>query len=480
MKPSKKVMSDMVVNRPKKERPTPPQSPIQSQSRPLAKPAIPARAAAPERTSRTSPVERIARNHREEPERNESAAAAVSKRLTPPPLHINGSNRSGEPQKMGCALWILLPLCLAALTLVIGGLVSGAKVTVTPKSWKGTVDMTTTFVLGEKGVVAAPAQTAPAFYTATKKFTQAATVPAIETTITESFAEGTVRFYNTSAQSVTIPAKTQITLTKFAGGTTPPKVSYTTEKAITLAKGTVEKPTQKDVLVTAVKSGTVFNTQPTDFSLIKPVTGVTIRGVTAIEGGADPADRTISPEVLASTKAQLITRFDSTETLIARVVEDTPEDMIALPMSFTTADPEVRTKPSGESSVVVVAERTVTAILVKRTELAKLLGSRIGAPGDIGLTLNTLNGLTIVTTALGNAENIPKTLPVRITGEVTVLGGIPEGQILAKIIGKSRREAKAYIEGFAEVQDVDIHTVPFWRRILPLDATKISVTVLNP
>lgn len=444
MKPNKKVMSDMVVSRSKN-----------------------------------------AQRHQGESEKNESTSTPVSKRLTPPPLQINGSNRSGssqksESQKTGCALWILLPICLVVLTLGIGGLVSGAKIEITPKSWQGTVDVTTTFSLGEKSPVGASAQTTSAFYTATKKFTQEVTVPAIETTVTESFAEGTVRFYNTSAQSVSIPAKTEITLAKFTGGNTTPKISYTTNKAILLPSGTVEKPTQKDVLVTAIKSGTVFNTQLTDFSLIKPINGITIRGVTAIEGGTDSADRTISPEALASTKAQLAAQFDSTETLIARVVEDIPSDMVALPISFTNTDPEIRTKPSGESSMRVVADRTVTAILVKRTELAKLLGDNIGARGDMGLTLNTLNGLTITTTALGNAENIPKTLTVRITGEVTVLGNIPENQILEKIVGKSRREAKAYIGSFAEVQDVDIHTIPFWRRILPLDATKISLTVLNP
>jgi hypothetical protein len=253
-----------------------------------------------------------------------------------------------------------------------------------------------------------------------------------------------------------------------------------TTQAVVLGKGTEDKPAQKDVLVKAVKPGTMFNAQPTDFALIKPVDGVTIRGVTAISGGSDPADRIIDPELLASTQTELRSRFDTNEALLKRIIEDVPPDMIALPISFTMSEPVVTIRPTLESAAVVTSEKTVTALLVERSVLAQLLGTQIGAPGNMSLTISQLEGLTVVTTALGSADNIPNKLPVRITGVATVSGYVDTESVIRKIVGKSKREVKTLLEGAPEIKQFDIHMVPFWRRILPLDANKISVTVLNP
>ncbi len=385
----------------------------------------------------------------------------------------------GSPRKMGCAFWITVPACLVALVLVLGGLLSGARIVITPQSWSGTVDSSTTFSLS--GGTSSGSESTPVFYTATKKFTEEATVPATAATSVATYAEGTVRFYNRSTKSVTIPAQSEITLTELVKDkNTIPTLRYVTTKAVTLPKGSADKPTQKDVTVVAIKPGTMFNTQPTDFTLLKPVDGVTIRGVTALAGGADSSDRTIDPDLLTRTEAELKARFDTSEALLQRVAEDVPNSMIALPISFITKEPKISIRGSGDSEAIISAEKTVTALLVRKSELARVIGNQVGVPKDRAVTIEQLDGLTVVTTALGSADNIPNRLPVRITGTATISGYVDPDSIVKKIVGKSKRDTKALLQEIPEIAQLDIHMIPFWRRILPLDSNKISVTVLNP
>lgn len=389
------------------------------------------------------------------------------------------------PQKMGCALWLLIPLCALFLIVTIGGLIASAKITITPKQFTGSVDIITTLTPESKTL---PFYTATAVATEELVLNSGAAIDA-SSTARDSFATGTVRFYNTSNTQVTVPAGARITLPRFMGTDGQPLESallYATEKSLVIPKGTIAKPRQKDVTVTAVVSGTTSNVDPTDFALIKPITGISIRGVTALSGGALASDINIDEAQFAQAKTQLINSFDEEAVLVQRVSEELPAEMITLPVSFIASQPQFEVialeSDTGSKSgqVRVVAKKQVTITFVKRTDMARLIGDRLGAPDTLLLTMKNFDGATITTSALGSAENLPKTIPLRITGNIAVQGQVVTRDIISGIVGKSKKDAKAFIAEIPEVERSIIHMMPFWRRIFPLDAKKISVTLLNP
>ncbi len=380
-----------------------------------------------------------------------------------------------ESPQIGCSLVLLLPVCIIAITLVVGGLFSGARVVATPKQWKGNIDVSTTLVLG----ASQDSKNIP-FFTATKKVTKSVTVPAAFTAAKETYAEGTVRFYNTTKKAQTIPSGSKMTLAKIEGTDSVSQIIYTTQTAIKVPTGTEKQPGQKDVVIRAVNPGSASNAEPTDFSLLKEIPGIVIRSVTAISGGATALDRAPAPEVLLETQAVLKESFDADAVLIRRVVEEIPDSMTPLPVSFVSQQPQFDIRASGDNAVEVVATKDVVITFARKTDLARLLSPQLGVPSEQVVTLNDLSGLTVTTTALGSAENIPKILPIRATGEITVFGKSDAAEIINKIKGKSKKEAKQDMVKMQAFETITIHSTPFWRRILPLDAEKISVTILNP
>jgi hypothetical protein len=255
---------------------------------------------------------------------------------------------------------------------------------------------------------------------------------------------------------------------------------FVTKKSVVVPAGSVKVSGQKDAVITAQIPGTRSNVGLTDFQLIKPMKGITVRGVTPVSGGIQSTDRTVSPEIDSQIRTELTQSFDSNDVLVQRMKEELPDTMLALPISFIAGEPSFSYSSEGESSVMITAQKRIVITMVARSDIAQLLGSRMSAPENNKLTLDSFDGLTVTTTALGSPTNIPKTLPIRITGVGTVYGSIDQKSLIDQITGKSKSETKAILAQKSEIGTFDIHMMPFWRRILPLDAEKISVTVLNP
>ena len=374
-----------------------------------------------------------------------------------------------EPPRVGCALWFTGIICLGLLALVIGGVIARTEVVVTPQQYTGSIDMSATLAQGG-------AQGDIRFYTATRSFSDEQIIPTQTVVARESRATGTVRFYNSLGQSKTIPAKTIIK----SSAATGVMVAYQTKTAITVPAAKNKQSGQKEVGIVAVEAGAQANIGLNDFVLANPVPGILIRSTTEMTGGAQGSDKIADPALVATARETLGQSLSISDEMVQRLKEELPKDMIVLPITFVDTVPVITLESNHEDGVHVVARKAVTVIMVKRVDLARLIGDRLSAPKGESLTISSLEGLTVASSALASPQSVPQTLSIRITGSARVIGAFDSYSVPVSIKGLSKTEARSIILAHPEVETVDIHMIPFWRRILPLDAEKISVTVTNP
>jgi hypothetical protein len=368
--------------------------------------------------------------------------------------------------KSGCGVWVLGFICTIALLLVIGGVFASTHITLIPKKFSGTVDLSPIFT--QTNLIGGLQ-----FFTATKIFTKEQLVPA-ETSLTKDiFATGTVRFYNTGAHVKNIPSKTILRASNQKGI----EVSYQTQGSIIIPAGTVSKPGQKDVKVIAINPGSDSNIQLSDFIVETPSVSITARSVTEISGGSLSTDKSADPATITTAESQLINTIGSSDDFIKRTSLEIPDTMIPIQVAFVS-QPQLSTE-SHNDGVHVIEQVTVTIVMVKRNELARYLGNFINTPNDLKVTLDNLDGLTITNSILATPTTIPQTLQVRITGTATIIGDINSKAIQKNILGMSRSNIKALIKAIPEIDSFSLKMMPFWRSIVPTDPQKVVIEVIH-
>lgn len=379
------------------------------------------------------------------------------------------SDRSHEAPKVGCALWLTVVLCIGVLGLVIGGVIARTSLVIYPKHYSGAVDISLTLTQGA-------GSGSLRFYTATKSFSDEQVIPSQSIVARESRATGTVRFYNNTNQAKTFPAKTVVKSSNAVGA----MMSYQTKTSITVPAQKNKQPGQKDVGVIAIDVGAQANIGKNDFVLGNPLPGIVIRSLTDITGGAQGTDKVADPASIAAARDALTQSLTISPEMIDQLQEELPQDMVVLPITFAEATPVVAVESNHDDGVHVVARKSIAVVMVKKADLARIIGDRLNVPRGENLTMLNLEGLSIVSGVLASPQNLPDTIPVRITGTAQLQGKVDPSGLPQAVKGLSKAEVRARIEKELEIDHLDIHMTPFWRRILPLDAEKISVTVTNP
>lgn len=374
-----------------------------------------------------------------------------------------------SPQKVGCALWFVIGVCAIILAITIGGLLASARIEVTSTTFSGTVD--TSVVLSQELY-----QGGIRFFTATQTFSEEAVVPAETSVGRDTYASGRIRFYNTTAQKKVLPAKTKVTSAKRDGT----MVRYQTKNTITIPAAQGKIPGQQEVVITAEQPGSDANLGPNDFLLVVPVAGVTARSVSDITGGVSSSDKVADIALVNQAQNHLIQTSPVSTDLITRMKEEVPEEMVVLPVTFADATPSISIESQHADGVHVVARKTITITMVRRGDLARFLGDRLRVPKNQQLMVDTLEGLSLVTGTLASASSIPTTMNVRISGNAMLRGFVDSEAIKQKVAGLSKAEAKTWLASVPEISQFTIHTMPFWRTILPLDLEKITVKVVHP
>lgn len=364
--------------------------------------------------------------------------------------------RDDTVKKKGGFVWFIALVCSIALTLGVGGLFTEARIDIIPKSYQGSVDMS--LIL-------------PQVKTATKTFTEERIVPAIGVSDKESYATGTVRFYNAG------PVKT---IPKGSVIVSIAKKEYVTNKAVTVPSVKAKVLGQVDVVVTAKLPGDQSNGGLDDFTFVTPsknTAGITIRSVTPMTGGTSGQDAIADPALVAAAAESLKTQFTRSDILIKRMSEEVPETSVVLPIAFPEHSPIITTEANHADGVHVIAKETIAIVLVDRNDIARKIGDALNAPEDVKLTLKDFDGLTVTTNSITAGMPIPSSIQVRITGNGTVSGDINSEQIITKVKGSYRKTVRQLLIETPEIESFKITMRPFWRRSLPSSSDDISVNI---
>lgn len=377
------------------------------------------------------------------------------------------SDRSRK-QVTGCLMWVVAGVCLIALVLGIGGLFTHTKISLTPKHFSGSVDVSATLSQNSND------PNTVFFGAATKVFTEEKIVPSISTAPSESKATGSVQFFNTNTTSRTIPAKTEIT--SKAGK------KYILNTAVTVPAKTSKGPGQMVGAVTAVISGIEGNSGPDDFLFSKTATiftGVTIRSSAEISGGASTSDAVADPQAIMDTENLLKQKFADSNEFVKRLSEQVPENMIVLPISVPENPVMITLDPKHSDGVHVIASQAVTILMVDRADIANLFGANISVPQSTRVVLRDFGTISAMTSGLVAGQPIPQKLQVRMTGDVALFGWVDTQKIKEGVLGKSRGEVKEFIDQVPEVDEYKINMRPFWRRIVPTNVNEVEVVQNN-
>lgn len=366
-------------------------------------------------------------------------------------------------KKRGCFLPGIIFLCIVAIIITAGGLFRGAHITLIPKKFSGPLDtlITLSRAHGENTVSVA---------TATRTFSEERIVPKIDTVTKESFAQGTVRFYNATAKPLLIPEKTIILSSK--------GFKYLTNKKITIPAMTKNIPGQVDVASTAVAVGAQSNDSIDDFTFVgEQKKGITIRSLVPMSGGAQGSDSVADPALVEQARTSLVRSFSETSQLLARMSEQVPSSEIIIPVMFSDTEPTITVENNHADGVHVVAKKTVTLLLVNRLELGRSIGKLIAVPAGVQVALPSFDGLQVTTSALAIGSELPDLFQIRVTGTGHVTGVIDDQQVKTQLLGLSRKTAKKLLRNIPEIDSFSLKMIPFWRQVLPKNLKDVSVVV---
>ena len=459
----KKLMSDMVMKpktSPKKEvevlsRTTPP--PRKASAPPLMK-------------GRISDEEEIVEQEQDEDilESSESEEIELDyfeqeERSIDQLVHHYGDKPKG---RFGCVVWIIAFIAIIAIVFVVGGLFTHATIVIGPKTFTGTVDDSITLSQTRSA-------TTIQIGMVTKDFTSQVVIPATGRSATDTKATGTVRFYNSTTTSKTIPSGTIIISSK--------QVEYATNKSFTIPKAASSiKSGQVDAVVTAVNAGDTGNDALDDFTFAKPTASeklITIHSTTVISGGASGNESTADPMVLAQAEQTVKSNLADQNALVARLTDDLPDNSIALPLVIPLADPTITIDGTQNDGVHVVAHRTVSTFVIDKSAIATSLGTSLNVPQGTDVVLNSWNGLTVTSSDVAQGGAIPQTIHVRITGTATLVGNITPSTIVALVAGQTRSQTRTILNKTPEIISYTLSVTPPWRRLLPTDPSQITVVI---
>lgn len=380
-----------------------------------------------------------------------------------------------ETKNRRSGVWIFAVIAVVALFIGLGTLLSEAKVVVYPKQELVSLN-------GDEfgATLNQETQTSASYQFISVSDSISEDVEFTESEEREVKASGKIVIYNEFSSA---PQKL-IATTRFES---PSGLIYMMDEAVTVpgttTKNGVVTPGSVEATVTAEKTGTNYNTDPTDFTIpgfkgTSKYSKFYARSEGPIDGGATGIVYFLSQE--KDTELQTKLREDLHQRLKERLSSETPENFVIFENSFVF-ESKSNTGSSVESTTqsgVFELTGTLGAYAIDKDELAKQISIKKGILGESlngdGVTLLDSDSLTLTSNQVLTLEP-PASWTFKLSGETSVGALINQNALAGSLAGRTRKEAKLKLSEFIAIEKADVILSPFWRKTLPEDPESIVV-----
>ena len=403
--------------------------------------------------------------------KRKNPAISLPKEVPFVPSTPKGSSKHG--------LWIIAVVCIIVLVGSLSFLFASATVTVIPKTVPIAFDETDVFTANKDS-------TDPAALSYTEMSLEgdvAITLPSTQTSVVNSFATGTVTFFNDYATSPFKIAKN--TVIKAANGQT-----YTTNAQISIPayKASINGniPGSIDVDVTAATSGEIGDLSDTDFTIPyyakRPQNGkIYVKLKTPIAGGfsglmytipqasADAAYQSLKDKLLASltqkTKAQIA-----------------PGYLYYDGATLFTTDNSVNIPYSKNSQIPISLHGKLTSYLIKEDSLVQNIATKfVNGYNNESVSIPKISSLTFVLPPNKPLDPVNDTsVTFSFSGTASILWAVDQNNIKSLLVGQPKSDFESILSGLTSVDKADVSIKPFWKQSFPSDIKNITINVTDP
>lgn len=422
------------------------------------------------------------------PQKSEPEKDEAKKELqTKPSQGSRSVNTKSVPKisKTGAKKWIFLLMGIVVVVAIAGYIASvyfsKATFTIAPRTIPFSVD--STYVSQNT-----PAKGVLTYELATIKGDASATVPATDGSKISTSAKGKITVYNTySTQSQRLIAGTRFAddtgrIYRLASSIIVP--GYTTA-------GTTIKPGSILASINAAEPGQSYNITKSDpisdFKIVaykgtSKYDSIYGRIATDISGGFVGTKKTVSPNVIASTTADLKAKI--TNGLLTQLKASIPSGYILYPKAYVAVFETPTIGGTDPKSASISLKGTVYGILFKRSDLVnRVAGEQAVAEFD-DFAYET-PGLESLDFSIANLKDFSpekkNTLIIKLKGDAMLVGTIPVDSLKQKLAGLSLTETSTVLRSFKPVIEIEKSSgtiTPPWSRV-PNDPDRISVEVLT-
>ncbi len=384
--------------------------------------------------------------------------------------------RGTKSKRSGRGLWLIVLISLAVLVFAVSSMFSGAIISITPKSFAKSADIS-----GEakKVPVGEDLGWSPLLIEKIGELVLSSDGERRE----EKKATGVIVIYNNFSTS----PQTLVKNTRFEN---PNGLIYRIDKNITIpgkktvdgkiAPGSIEAPVYADV------PGPEYNIAFSDFTIPgfekdpARYKDFYARTKTPIGGGFKGIAKYITEEKRKAALDQI--RKNLPEEAFVKALAETPENFILLPGAyiFRTETLPLETRPGGESAV---REKIyLQAVIFNKENLSNYLGrALLENASTSAYEVPNLSNLRFEFREKGLVEeDLLKPIQFSLKGDILLVSKIPAEKIALDLAGREIKSMEEALRKYDEIGKAKASVRPFWSRNFPESSDKIEVKIDAP
>jgi hypothetical protein len=363
-------------------------------------------------------------------------------------------------------IWLGILACIAGLFFVVSIFFTSATVTVTPKNETATILASLTAV--KNGTNLDNSTPSAHYQLITLSDTATTSVATQGEQEVSQKASGQIVVYNTYS----VTPQTLIKNTRFEASD---GLIYRIQNQITIPGKTTSTPGSLSITVYADQPGPAYNIGLTDFTVpgLKSDSAkyntIYARSKSPMTGGIQGLQAKISTSVQNS--AQITLKAKLATELLTQAMAQTPNQYLFYAGAATTTYQAIPNTVFSSSSVDVVEQGTINAVVIERSSFASALAAKSLQDYDESpVDISNISQLNV------NLVNLNSdTASLSVNGNAYFVWQYSTDKLANALKGKSSKDISSVLADFPSIAKADIVIRPFWISTLPSNPNKIDV-----